>query len=111
LYYHGRGVLQDYVESHKWLNLASARFLPSDSDKRARALKNRDLVARKMTPSQIADAQVLARDWKPRATPKRKRQIVAANVPLAPRIPEPIGFAGTSADDAGTWRGPRWMPG
>ena len=65
LSYHGRGVLQDYVESHKWLNLAAARFLPAEGDKRARALKNRDLVARKMTPSQIADAQLLARDWRP----------------------------------------------
>jgi len=111
LYYHGRGVLQDYVESHKWLNLASARFLPGDSDKRARALKNRDLVARKMTPSQIADAQLLARDWKPRVDSETAAPDRRGEVPLAPPIREPIRFAVTSVDDAGPWRGPRWMPG
>jgi TPR repeat protein len=42
---------------HKWLNLAAARFLPAEHEKRARATKNRDLVAKRMTPSQIADAQ------------------------------------------------------
>ena len=30
MYYHGRGVPQDYVQAHKWLNLAASRFLPSE---------------------------------------------------------------------------------
>lgn len=58
----GRGVLQDYILAHMWLNLASAQ------DKRAspgEAAKSRDEVATKMTPDQIAEAQRLAREWKP----------------------------------------------
>jgi TPR repeat protein len=66
MYYHGRGVAQDYVEGHQWLNLAASRFLPSEAEKRGRAIKNRDIVAKKMTLSQIAEAQKLAREWKPR---------------------------------------------
>ena len=30
------------------------------------AVKNRDIVAAKMTPAQIAEAQRLAREWKPK---------------------------------------------
>ncbi|HTR58810.1 MAG TPA: tetratricopeptide repeat protein, partial [Casimicrobiaceae bacterium] len=66
MYFYGRGVPQDYLEAHKWLNLAAARFLPSEAEKRARAVKNRDIVARKMTPQRIEDAQDLARAWRPR---------------------------------------------
>jgi TPR repeat protein len=65
MYYFGRGVAQDYVDAHKWLNLAASRFLPSEAEKRARAVKNRDIVAKKMTLSQLAEAQTFAREWKP----------------------------------------------
>jgi len=64
--YFNRGTPQDYVESHKWLNLASSRFLPDESEKRGRAIKNRVIVAQKLTPVQIAEAQRLAREWRPR---------------------------------------------
>ncbi len=30
------------------------------------AVKNRDIVAKKMTPAQISEAQKLAREWKPK---------------------------------------------
>jgi TPR repeat protein len=66
MYYHGRAMPQDYVQAHKWLNLAASRFLPSEAAKRARAVKKRDIVAKKMTPWQIAEAQGLARDWGPK---------------------------------------------
>jgi TPR repeat protein len=63
LYYWGHGVLQDsvqdYVEAHKWFNLAAARGNLSAAD-------NRDWLAKKMTPDQLAEAQRLAREWKPR---------------------------------------------
>ena len=53
---------QDYVEAHKWFNLAAAHPAnPTDGEK---ATKNRYLVASKMTPAQIAEAQKLAREWK-----------------------------------------------
>ncbi len=35
-------------------------------EKRDAAVKNRDIVAKKMTPAQIAEAQKLAREWKPK---------------------------------------------
>jgi uncharacterized protein len=57
-YADGRGVLQDYIEAHKWLNLASSNGEPE-------AAKQRDDVANKMTPAQVAEAQRLAKEWKP----------------------------------------------
>jgi len=55
----GQGVSQDHVLAHKWFNLAGAG---GDEDGR----KNRDRVATKMTPAQIAEAQRLAHEWKPK---------------------------------------------
>jgi hypothetical protein len=57
-YAKGQGVPQDYVLAHMWLNL-----LGSSGDKKAVKLKN--LVEKKMTPSQIEKAQEMARNWKP----------------------------------------------
>ena len=68
-YARGRGVLQDYVEAHKWLNLAAARLAGGAQDQAA-AL--RDEVAAHMTPAQIADAQRQAREW-PEAFEKRRQ--------------------------------------
>ena len=56
----------DAVSAHMWFNLAAARFPASDARKRNLAVGNRDLVASKMTPEQIAEAQNLAREWKPK---------------------------------------------
>ena len=53
-YANGLGVAQDYVSAHMWLNLARAA-----GD--ATAVKYRDIVAMKMTPAQIAQAQEMAR--------------------------------------------------
>ncbi len=64
MYGKGHGMPQDYVQAHKWYNLAASR-LPSGED-RDLAVKNRDIVAPKMTAAQIAEAQRLARDWKPK---------------------------------------------
>ena len=64
MYLNGRGVPQDYVLAHKWYNLAAASTPASETESRNRAVKNRDLVASKMTPAQIAEAQKLAREWK-----------------------------------------------
>ncbi|NNF84461.1 MAG: SEL1-like repeat protein [Deltaproteobacteria bacterium] len=65
LYYQGLGgVPQDYVLAHMWYNLAASR-LPSDG-RRDLYVRNRDSVASKMTPAQIAEAERLAREWKPK---------------------------------------------
>ena len=58
MYRDGQGVPQDYVRAHMWFNLAATK---GDKD----AVKNRDIAAAKMTPAQIAEAQKLAREWKP----------------------------------------------
>jgi hypothetical protein len=50
-----------------WLNLAATNFPASDATNRAAARKDRDVVAAKMTPDQIAAAQRLAREWKPKS--------------------------------------------
>ena len=63
-YVSGEGVPQDYVQAHKWYNLAAARY--TEVEKRGNAVKNRDTVAAKMTPEQIAEAQRLASEWKPK---------------------------------------------
>jgi uncharacterized protein len=59
-------VPQDYVQAHKWFNLAAARIPASETESRAIAIKSRDSVASKMTPAQIAEAQKLASEWKPK---------------------------------------------
>jgi TPR repeat protein len=66
LYAKGLGVPQDYVQAHMWLNLAASRYSAVEAEARARAVHNRDVVAAKMTPAQIAEAQKLAREWRPK---------------------------------------------
>jgi TPR repeat protein len=63
MYSTGQGVPQDYVEAHKWFNLAASRLTDSERDT---AVKKRALMESKMTQSQIAEAQKLAREWKSR---------------------------------------------
>jgi len=58
-YAEGQGVPQDYVQAHKWFNLAAATG-------NAGAVNNRDIVAAKMAPAQIAEAQRLAAAWRPK---------------------------------------------
>ncbi len=63
MYQNGQGVTQDYVQAHMWYNLAASR-MPA-GDERDGAVKNRDLVEKRMAPAQVAEAQKLARKWKP----------------------------------------------
>ncbi len=55
MYDNGQGVPQDYVRAHMWWNLTAST---GDED----AIKNRDIVAKQMTPAQIAEARKLARE-------------------------------------------------
>jgi TPR repeat protein len=57
-YDNGLGVPQDRVRAYMWLSLAATQG-------RERAAAFRDLVARLLTPGQIAEAQKLASEWKP----------------------------------------------
>lgn len=63
MYLDGQGVPQDYIQAHMWLNLAASQL--SDKDGRGGAVQARDFVASKMTAANIAQAQRLAREWKP----------------------------------------------
>jgi hypothetical protein len=55
MYSVGKGTPQDDVYAHMWFNIAS-----SNGSENARA--NRDIVAKRMTPNQLAEAQSLARE-------------------------------------------------
>lgn len=65
MYLKGKGLPQDNVQAHMWLNLSAFRFSASEKAKRDRAAHARDTLAATMTPAQIAEAQKLAREWKP----------------------------------------------
>ncbi len=82
----GEGVPQDFVLAYMWIILGASRtqpprpcdatdqielmvceaFKPILDTFRADAIYNRDELARRMTPDQIAEAQRLAREWKPK---------------------------------------------
>lgn len=57
LYIAGVGVPQDYVEAHKWLNLAAGFGEPE-------AAAERDTLAQEMTVEERAEARKLARAWR-----------------------------------------------
>jgi hypothetical protein len=54
----GQGVPQNYIEAYKWYNLSAAQ---GDTN----AIQNRQRLAYFMTPSQIAQAQEMSRDYAP----------------------------------------------
>ncbi len=58
LYARGAGVIQDYIQAHKWYNLASSRG-------HSKAADARDNIAKQMTAKQVARAQAQARAWQP----------------------------------------------
>jgi uncharacterized protein len=62
MYAKGDGVPQDYVRAHLWFSLSAGQG-------NEEAVKSLELARRKMTPAQIAEAQKLARDWKPATRP------------------------------------------
>ena len=64
MYGNGHGVTQDYVQAHMWYNLAVSKSPPGKD--RNKAVKNRNAVAKRMTPAQISKAQKLAREWRPK---------------------------------------------
>ena len=62
MYDTGQGVPQDYfsISAHAWVNLAASRSTDED---RENAVKARDILAARMTPDQLAEAQRRAREW------------------------------------------------
>ncbi len=70
MYALGRGVRRDDIEAYKWLTLALASYAPTQMDQRDQAKKNRDLVALRLIPNQMAQAERHAHDFK--AKPERQ---------------------------------------
>ncbi|MCG3774582.1 MAG: Secretory immunoglobulin A-binding protein EsiB [Nitrospira sp.] len=59
IYDEGQGVPQNIVQAYKWYSLAA-----TNGDKPANELRN--TITSQMTPAQIAEAQKLAQEWKPK---------------------------------------------
>lgn len=59
MYEEGRGVPRDYVRAYMWYSLAVTNGWEGGAHRR-------DQIAEKMTPDQIAEAQRLAKEWKPK---------------------------------------------
>ena len=59
MYERGEGVQQDYVKAYMWYSLGSANGVEAGA-------RLRDALAKRMEPDQIAEAQKLAREWKPK---------------------------------------------
>jgi len=64
LYSLGQGVPQDYIQAHLWLSLAVSRA--SSEEEKNKFASARQLIVGKMTAQQIAEAQRLAKEWKPK---------------------------------------------
>ena len=56
MYTHGKGVMQDYIEAYKWFSIADASGHEGGS-------KNRRLVEKHMTPTQIDEAKQRVSEW------------------------------------------------
>jgi len=66
MYFTGQGIPRDYVLAHMWFDIAASRNPASEKSKRKRTEIFRNTAASKMTPAQIAEAQRLAQEWKPK---------------------------------------------
>jgi TPR repeat protein len=80
MYADGRGVPQDDIQAWMWFGIsaqteAALRGLFFLSDPKPVDTEDRDEVASRMTPDQIAEAQRLAREWRPKA--ERDAAVVA----------------------------------
>ena len=58
MYTEGEGLPRDYVTAYMWFSLAAAQ-----GNEEAR--KNLDIVERNLTTDERAEAQRMARDWRP----------------------------------------------
>ena len=80
LHLQGLGVLQDYVQAHKWFNLAASRGEPA-------AVQERNALAAKMTVEERAEARKLARAWRPGGDPPEVAAETVRATPAAASLP------------------------
>ena len=72
MYGSGKGVRKDLVQAHKWYNLTASRTA-SDGIAAVMAAAHRDGVEKLLTPTELAEAERLAREWRSR-TPTAHQQ-------------------------------------
>ena len=60
MYFNGSGVPQDFVQSYFWFGLAASR---ASGDAYKLASDARDLVAKKLTPDKLMEAQRMTTGW------------------------------------------------
>ena len=65
MYHGGEGVPQDFALAHMWYNLAASQ---QTGDERQFTAQVRGWLEEEMTREQIAEAQRLAREWKPKGS-------------------------------------------
>jgi uncharacterized protein len=85
MYGNGRGVPQDFIQAHKWYNLAEAN---GHED----GYKGREIFEKLMTPAQIAQAQEMTRQWLASNKNKGKEpgpQTSVISAQPAPGLPPP----------------------
>ena len=94
----GDGVIQDYVEAHKWFNLAGANG-------NKLGIKNRDRLADRLSSTQLAEAHVLARAWHHRHAASARS---VGGSPLAGSVADVSPDAGEQEDSSPSWFS-RWF--
>ncbi len=62
MYASGKGVKRDYVQAYKWLNICASKG-------EQKCVAQRDLVAQKLKPKQLATAQKMASEFTPKQEP------------------------------------------
>jgi hypothetical protein len=65
VYAAGVGVKRDDVQAHAWFEISMARFGAGDLVNRTHAQRERDAVALRLTPEQLAEAHRLASEFRP----------------------------------------------
>ena len=73
LYASGQGVPQEYVLAYMWFTLAASHYPASETANRSNAVANLNEIAIKMVPEEIAEAQRMAREWKPKVESKPRK--------------------------------------
>ena len=84
MYSKGEGVPEDYVEAYKWANLAAAQGIE-------RGQNSKNILAKSMTPQQIAEAQRLSTAFKPRKETPNKAGETTTRPGTASSQPDSFG--------------------
>jgi uncharacterized protein len=57
---------RDDVQAYKWLSLAIERYTDKNKERRDQAIRDRAALVTRMSKAQIAEAERLVQDWRPR---------------------------------------------